>query len=290
MRILMTGVTGFLGSHLARRWVSAGHQVIGIRRATSRMDRLGEIGAAIEWFTVNEEGAAPSIAFTGVEAIVHLAANYGRRGETNAAIARSNTLFPVGLLDLAIRAKVPVFVHADTALPAEANAYALAKSHFAAWGRQCAEGGSIQFLNLRLEHFYGPGDDEMKFTARVINACRNHEPELRLSTGEQERDFVHVSDVVEAFDIVLQERVRIHRGYMDIPVGSGETISIRQLVTLIHELTGSRTQLRFGAVEADSRDLKYSRADNTFLRALGWRPRIALREGLEQTICSPAFL
>ena len=61
------------------------------------------------------------------------------------------------------------------------------------------------FINMRLEHFYGPGDADSKFTAHVMNSCLRNVPELKLTLGEQRRDFFYIEDVVSAYLIILEK-------------------------------------------------------------------------------------
>ena len=284
MKIFLTGATGFFGSHLARKFLEDGHEVLALRRPTSSTARLEEIKKRIRWCSWESVLGEDSSALTGVEVVVHTAANYGRKGEALADIVETNTLTPLRLLEAAIRKKVPKFIHTDSALPSATNAYALSKAQFSRWGEFVARVGAIDFINLRLEHFYGPNDDELKFTCHVINTCLQNKPELKLTSGRQQRDFLYIADAVDALSTVIGAFDRIPRGFVEIPLGSGVAIPVRDFVELVHQLTNSTTKLVFSAIPESGHDVEYSCADLTFMNRLGWTPMTNLRTGLELSI------
>jgi nucleoside-diphosphate-sugar epimerase len=284
MKILLTGATGFLGSHLARQFIAEGHDVVALRRPASSMRRVAEIQASISWCMVDDLWESPRRILEGVDVIVHTAASYGRNNESLAEVFDTNTAFPLRLLEAACASGVESFINTDTALPRAFNAYSLSKAQFADWGRYFAEKKGIAFINFLLEHMYGPDDDPTKFSDHVIEACLSNQPELRLTPSEQKRDFVFIDDVVTAYSTVL--RYGDLKGYHDIPLGSGHAVSIREFVESVHQLTGSSTTLRFSALPYRDNEVMLSEADTRQLRALGWTCRNSLKSGLKKTIRS----
>ncbi len=286
MKILLTGATGFLGSHLSRRLVNDGHEVNAIRRMSSSLSRVQDIANKIAWFMVKPNGVIDSSAFDDVDAIIHTATAYGRKGEATAELANTNTLIPLTLLEAAIHHGIRCFINTDSALPPNTNAYSLSKAQFAQWGQFIAARDKIQFINVRLEHIYGPDDDETKFTYYVINACLKNQMKLSLTEGLQSRDFIYISDVVEAYLVLINQCENNLADFSDIPLGSGTATTIRYLVETIHKLTNSSTQLLFGELPLKPGEVMYSRADLSIMKGLGWTPSTELSEGLELTIRS----
>src|SRR5690606_3546497 len=105
----------------------------------------------------------------------------------------------------------------------------------------------LQFVNIRLQHMYGPGDDPSKFTSHVFHACQRHQPQLALTAGEQRRDFIYIEDVVSAYGVVAGKLNELSTSDQ-VDVGSGNAPSVRSFVEQVHLLTGSRTELKFGAI------------------------------------------
>lgn len=284
MNILLTGATGFLGSHLLREFVARGHTVVALRRVSStrRLHALDQV----TWVLVEDLWKPGSDKFRGVDVVVHTAVNYGRNNEPLTGLLNDNLFFPLRLLEEAVAQGVKSFINAGTSLPRELNGYALSKAQFADWGRYFADNSNLTFLNLQLEHMYGPGDDPAKFTDRVIDACLKNQDELALTRGEQLRDFVFVNDAAEAFCHLLPMVGGRVSGYRDLSVGSGQAITIREFVETVHRLTQSRTELRFGAVPYRDCEVMTSVADTREMAALGWLTRVGLLEGLSTTIKS----
>lgn len=281
--LLITGATGYLGSHLVRRFIADGHVVGIIRRATSSLERLADILDKIRIFDI-ERLHEPFAALGRIDAVIHTATNYGRHGEHVMSVFEANTAFPLQLLEAAMHRGVKMFVNTDTVLDPALNAYALSKHQFTEWGRRLARDGRMHFINLRLEHMYGAADDPAKFATYVVRACLNNAPELKLTKGEQKRDFIYIDDVLDACAVVLERVSEPEPGFTEIGVGSGRAVSIREFVETVHRLTGASTRLEFGALRYRANEAMLSQADTTRLCELGWRCRYDLTAGLLEMI------
>ena len=96
-------------------------------------------------------------------------------------------------------------------------------------------------------------------------------------TGTPKREFLHVSDLASACRFLIE-----HYDSPDmINVGFGEDVTIRELAELICEVVGFAGRLEFDAAKPDGTPRKL--LDISRLRALGWKPRVALREGVRET-------
>lgn len=284
-RILLTGATGYLGSHLAEALLNTGHSVVALKRKTSSLSRLESILPKITLLDVDGlDMSAPFKDYGKIDAVIHTAASYGRNGESASQIVDANLGFPLKLIDAAIAADVCVFLNTDTALEKFLNAYSLSKRQFAEWGQHFSQQKKIRFLNLRLEHFYGAGDDDSKFTTHVIKSCLMNSPELKLTLGEQKRDFIYIDDVVAAYLLLLEKQESLTDWFAEFDVGSGKAVTIRQFVEAVHQLTASTTRLNFGAHPYREGEVMLLQADTEPLRELGWHCGHSLEQGLKQVI------
>lgn len=279
-RILVTGASGFLGSHLVRALLLRGTPVLAASRGPEVPVRLRGLDGPLEIVSWDPRDPEPLL-HRGVSVVVHLAACYGRAGEPPMELVEANLLAGLRLLHGARAAGVGAFLHAGTGLPPEVSPYALSKRQFAAWAE--IQTGGTAVVELRFEHFFGAGDDPSKFTTHVARSCLLHLPRLPLTAGIQLRDFIHVDDAVAAIIAVLDRGIP-PGGHARYGIGSGQPVSIRSLVERIHQLTGSRTVLDFGALAPRSNEPAECRADLTALRGLGWAPAIPLDEGLARFI------
>ena len=281
-RILLTGATGFLGSALAHDFLQKGFTVFVVKRSTSNLARLKDIKCRLTFYDIDREAVVDIMKDAmPLDMIVHTATCYGRKGEADNELLQTNVAFPLELLDAAIQMKVPLFVNTNTCLDRMVSTYALSKQQFSEWGKKHAEDGNIAFCDLRLEHMYGPGDNENKFVTYVLHACARNIPNLALTEGKQKRDFIYIDDVVSAYQAVMKHS---WQGYHSIAVGSGQTTSIRAFVEMVHRMTGSSTRLNFGAVPLRRNEFMQSSPNLTEIHSLGWQPKVSLQQGLKMIL------
>ena len=170
-------------------------------------------------------------------------------------------------------------------LEPEVNYYALTKHQFSQCGQNIAlqSKGRLSFVNVLLQHMYGPGDDASKFTTHVLRSCMRNEAILKLTGGVQKRDFIYIDDVLSAYSTILNNYEKIKQ-VTEIEVGTGSAPTIREFVETVHRLTSSSTQLQFGALPYRNNEAMLCQADIDKIRTLGWKPKFDLVNGLRRTI------
>lgn len=284
-RVVLTGATGFLGSHLAAAMHAAGHEVIALKRRSSSLHRVAAISSELTMLDVDAIDFDQIFTrFGKVDTIIHTATCYGRNNESVSEIFSANTEFPLHLLDAGSRAGVRAFINTDTILDKYLNLYAFSKNQLLEWGKFFSHQKKITFWNLKLEHFYGAGDDPTKFTAHVINSCLANVPEFKLTLGEQRRDFIHIDDVVSAYMTLLAHIDEAKPELMEFDIGSGLSVPIRHFVETVKRITGSTTHLNFGALPYREGEVMQSVANVQPLIALGWRCIYDIERGIGQVV------
>lgn len=280
--ILLTGATGYLGSELLKYWLPKGHKLIVLKRTTSSLTRVNEVIDQCLCYDVDLPNWEDVFKTNKIDVVVHLATCYGKNGETSSTIAETNTIFPLKLLNSAIKHGVKEFINTGSSLPKNISTYALSKSHFQDWLRFHKQ--EIHNVNLSLQYFYGPGDDKWKFISMVIDKLLNNENSIDLSQGIQKRDFIYITDVISAFDVVLNNLNSILSG-QSIPVGSGESHSLRKVVELCKSISGNvSTYLNFGALPNRLGETDELLANTSQLKKLGWKKKYNLETGLTEHI------
>jgi CDP-paratose synthetase len=279
----ITGANGFLGSNLCRHFLQEGFRVVAFTRSTSNIHRLDGLGIDI----VNvDKDRFPSENRTSdpIRVLIHTATCYGRKGEESTAIFDANVQYPMKLLRHAQEHGVRKFINTDTVLPDDFNDYSRSKATFREAGADFAVSEGLAFINVRLQHMFGPWDSETKFTTHVIRACASNVPSLGLTKGEQRRDFIYIEDVVTAYSTLVHHAMKEGPGRSELEVGSGSATRVKTFVELAHRLTHSRTKLDFGAFAYRPDEVMDACADTSKLQTLGWRCKYSIEEGIQKTI------
>lgn len=286
MNILLTGATGFLGSHLLHALISLGHKVTILKRTTSNINRIRDVISCCHIVDIDVELLESAFSANSIEVAIHTACTYGRKGEPYSELVETNILFPIQLMQLCIEHGVKAFFNSDTMLPSYLNAYSLSKHQFFEWLELNKE--EIKIFNMKIEHMYGPDDDKEKFLEYIMYQLQQNKPFINLTKGIQLRDFIHVDDVVSAFLTVLS-RYPILNNFITFQVGTGCSRSIVEVVDQLYSMYTKlnptcQTQLRFGAVPFREGEAMEIHVDISALRALGWAPQISLEQGLQSLL------
>ena len=284
--ILLTGGTGFLGSALLRAFAAdPSSQITVLKRSTSRTDRVSDLlqHDRIRWIDLDRTDLVELFRTSAFDIILHCATNYGRGKRSILDTASANLLLPLTLLQLGIEHGVKTFINTDTVIDKRVNEYSLSKKQFLEWLQNSAE--KIQGVNVALEHFYGPFDDESKFTTMIFHKLMRGESQIDLTPGEQKRHFIFVDDVVRAFSCILEKLDTLLSGFSSFVVSTEQSVSIREFVQLSKSIIGNTsTHLNFGAIPYRVNELMDSRTDISSLKALGWEPKFSLEQGIQMTI------
>lgn len=286
MRILITGASGFLGSALANSFLEDDIEIFLLLRSNSNTSRLQGDNDKFKIKRFSTKIDIQNIILeTKPNIVIHTACNYGRNSESTLEIFEANYIFGLIILDSFKSLGIKVhFINIGTVLNPDISEYAFSKVQFSNFGKYISTETNldIRFINILLQHIYGPNDDISKFSTYIINSCYFNVNELNLTAGEQIRDFIFIEDAVSAIKTVINKIDQI--SFNEIEVGSGEEIKIRDFVKSVQKITGSNIKINFGALQYRKNEVMYSVANIKQLNKLGWIPKYSLAQGIEQTI------
>lgn len=285
---LLTGATGFLGSHIVKRLLFEGVEVRALTSGSSKL-RLGAAASSVNWFGTDDMSIEQ--ATRGVNQFFNLAVLYDRVSNSTSDIDAVNIELPLRVIRALSRCGEPsVCVLGDTfyrKFPPTATTqrrYTVSKSRLADQLRNLPPSSPCRVAILRIEQVYGPGESLDKAYPRVIRQMLHNTPRIPMTLGMQERDFIYVDDVAEAMWIAARADFT---GCIETDCGSGTATPVRRVFELLKELTGSSSELCFGEMPLDQ-DIPHSAADTSWLYANGWRCTVSLEAGLRKFVTDVA--
>jgi CDP-paratose synthetase len=284
-KILLTGATGFLGSHLLESFISQGFEIAILKRTISDTRRISHLLDKVKVYNVDKKKLKVIFQEFKPGIIVHTACSYGRKNESIIDVVNTNLIFGLQLLQESINNNVKTFINTDSLLPRNINDYSLSKAHFTDWLKK--QSTQIQVVNFKIEHMYGVKDDTKKFLPWLINEMINGNGEINLTSGIQKRDFIYVTDVVNAFNLIIK-KIETFTAWNEFEVGTNIFTEVKEVVLTIADFLENKyskaiiSRLNFGSIPYRKDEIMLPKLNNTNLIALGWDYKIDIKEGIER--------
>lgn len=244
MKFLVLGGNGYLGAKITKRLIDNGHAVVCTKREKSDLSRLNGYEDKIIFIEANDVEVEAALKREPFDWVLNMVCNYGKNNILYDNVIESNLMFPLSVLNLAVELGVKNFMTIGTGLPADLNMYSFAKSRFSDFGKFYVEKHGINFIDMKLEMFYGADEPENRFLPSCIRKMLNGE-DIELTLGTQKRDIVSIYDVVNAIDCAIEAKLT---GYHVISVGTGQAPTIREILEYAKEVSDSTSELHFGTV------------------------------------------
>lgn len=284
--VLLTGATGFLGSHLLEALIGQNYSVSILKRSTSDTWRIKHLLKYVKLYDIDSTTLEQPFRDKNINTVIHTACNYGKKGESIYSILSTNLMLGIDLFEIASKFEASLFINTDTLQQKQLNAYTLSKQQFTEWLK--INKSRIKIANLKLEYFYGPKDDTNKFLPWLIQQFKQNKLEIKLTSGYQKREPIFISDVIQAFFALLNTPKMIN-SYADYEVGSGNPIEFKYFVILTKEIYESyygkvNSLLNFGAIPYRDDEAMTISANTESIKKLGWLTTTSLADGLKQTI------
>lgn len=291
--VLITGATGFLGSHLLRYLhAHTRFRFVVLKRTFSSTGRISALlqSARIRYYDVDVVTVGEVFSSNHIDIVIHCATRYGREGEKNSScynILETNLMFPVSILEAASAAGTQLFINTDSYFNKDGLSYthllnySLSKRSLALWLKFFS--GKMKVVNMMLEHIFGEDDSMSKFVPKLFDAIMIKQClSVDLTPGEQRRDFIYVEDVCEAYKIVILYSLRSKFRFRQFDIGTGNAISIRELANIMKRISRSQTELRFGAIPYRRDEIMLSEADPIELEGIGFCPKFTVERALRK--------
>ncbi|GLZ26256.1 paratose synthase [Stutzerimonas stutzeri] len=251
MKILLTGITGYIGSCFADYATAKGHTVGGVVRRS-----ISKLPYAMYHYDGTFQSLERAVDEFSPDVVINLAASYGEIE----SIVESNIKFPT-LLCEAAKGSAKVFISAGSywqfgsgEYSAPLDMYSVSKTAFESVAEFYAAEGYFRACILYLYGTYGEGDSRGKVLDHIIQSVRAGR-EVNLSPGEQILNLVHVSDVAQAITMAAEQLLRgVGRTFERYAVYSEHEYSLRSLAMKCKEQSDG-AKIRIGALPYREREL-----------------------------------
>ena len=293
-KIFLTGISGFIGSHLAELLVSERFQVMALKRKSSDLWRCAAFEDQIIWVT--EESMETSMLDFRPDVILHLGwTGISHLDRANWELQMSNLPILLNLLKIGKQISVKKFLAfgsqaeygpvegrvSELFQPKPDNAYAVMKLTAQKMLEIFCKQHDIEWYWLRIYSVFGPREDKNWFVPMVINNLLNSVP-CNLTNCEQQYDYLYVKDLAGMILEVIRAKADSSGVYN---ISSNQSKSIKSLISRINEIINSESVIAFGAIPyRQNQSMHIEGNSELFNTTFGKYPFTDMKSALTETI------
>jgi UDP-glucose 4-epimerase len=283
-KVIVTGGSGFVGSHLIRYLRGKGIYVID---SNDTRGHLLDVTDSYQLLSISDK----------VGAIIHLAAKTSVNNSLRSPYETyyTNLLGTLNLLEFARQKKVTKFINVSTYVYGQPQYLPMDESHPVDPGspynkskilaeelcKSYSNDFEIDIVTLRPFYIYGPSPRHSSFIYCIIQQIIQNTGTITLSGESTRRDFLYINDFLDLIGVVLN---RFPHGYNVYNVGYGQSYTLTEVVQIIAKLLEKEISIRYD-VQMRPDDVTDMIADiSKVKREFGWKPSTSLYEGLELTL------
>lgn len=298
MKILITGGTGFIGSHVVEVLVGAGHEIKVLTTASTVHPNLKPLQNKIELLRGDFGNKVLMEGYlAGVEMLIHLAWTTVPKEACDNPVydAQTNLLGGLNLLEACVNAQIkkvifistggalygkPAYTPVDERHPLNPiSAYGISKMTFEYYLHFYYKNSGLDYLILRLANVYGPRQNLSQKQGVIgiwLDKIQRQKPIEIWGDGQITRDYIHVYDIVSALTALLE-----YKGAHKIfNLGCGRGISLNEILAIVKALSPSAVQVNY--LPLRSFDVKVNILDiRRIENAVGWKAQIRLEDGIK---------
>ena len=288
-RVLITGITGYIGSKLARELLTD-CEVYGLVRKPLNLKYIADIVPNIQfvYYDGSYDSMSEALKLSQPDLVYHMAAYYtGSHGpEHIPKLLDSNITLGAHLLGAMAEHKISALVYASTIVAhyqgseyRPLNLYAATKQAFSDLLAYYTDIGLVCAVSVVISDTYGPGDNRPKILNIIKQATKTGE-KVAFSSGEQVYDVIYIDDLVSAFRMAgeqLLQGVYQNAVFQAVPESP---LSLRETVEKLLQVNGLKLNAGWGERPVPEREIREK--IRLYPTVPNWEPQILLEEGLRR--------
>lgn len=289
-KAVITGASGYIGSHLTQALLAEGWEVYAILRPTSKMTLLENTAGGLSVFRFDGQMDRLQRFFRQiqpVETVFHLASCFiaEHTWQQVEDLIDSNIKLGTMLLEAMRESDCKQFINTATAWQHYQDQdynpvclYAATKEAFEKIIDYYAQAHGFGAITLELLDTYGPNDPRAKVLNLLYKSWQTTTP-LEMSGGEQELDLVYIDDVIQAY-LQAAKICPLVKGQQKFAVASQKPYTLREIVAMIEGITGDKLPVTFGKRAYRQREVMTSWKGGA--RLPNWQPVVELEAGIKK--------
>jgi nucleoside-diphosphate-sugar epimerase len=257
-KVLITGISGFLGSQIAQKLCDKGFELIALKRETSDLSRCNEFSANVNWINISENWEQKVIELNP-QIIIHSAwEGVGAQERDNWQVQTNNLQFTLKLLSIAKEVNLEKFISFgsqaeygyfsgvidENYILEPKSAYGLSKHLCSQTIKVFCEQNNIDWYWLRLFSFFGEKEASSWFIPTLIKNISDNKP-MDMTPGEQRYAYMYIEDLAEIICNLIKSSAI--SGIYNL--SSKNSISLKEIVEkIINIIKPLKSQVNFGAM------------------------------------------
>lgn len=279
MKAIITGITGYIGSKLARELVNNNWEVYGIVRIGSNNKNLEDIQDKITFFELgNNQDLINFFKDIQADVVYHLATAYTHNGIES--LIDTNIKLGTQILEAMKASGTKNFINTGTYWQHynsneynPLDLYSASKQAFQDVIKFYTDTNTIKSITLKLFDTYGEDDNRPKLLNTLAN-LKDYD-NLEMSAGEQMIDYVYIDDVINAYIKAYEYIDNVNNA--EFAVASGKPMMLKELILLFQKITNNNVIIHWGKKPYRDREMMTLWQDYNTLP--NWKPKVSLEKG-----------
>lgn len=301
-KVLISGITGFIGSNIAKFLLDQEFKIIGIFRDQSDLKRCLDFKDKIGWINISNENWQNEIINFKPDIFIHTAwEGIDAQSRNNWDIQLKNFTFSQNIISACINGSVKKIISlgsqaeyglysgkiSENYCPKPADAYGAYKLHTSNFLKINCQDKDIHWYWLRIFSVFGPGENETWLIPHAIKSLLKNESVI-LTKGDQKYDYLYIEDFTKNLLQIINHE-KDNSGIYNF--GSGSSISIKEFLLNLTEIIGvSYDLLKFGAVPYRAMQSMHMESDNTLIESIfGQMVHREYKNSLIETVNNSTF-